>query len=101
MRVLPHRAGDGKRGWSPIGSAFFDVQRLRREKRWSVLPALSINCYLQNSMIVQGSVTMEAFEEWFDNRVLPQLMPGMILVMDNASIHRSDLVRQLCLEFGI
>jgi hypothetical protein len=25
---------------------------------------------LQDSMIVQGSVTMEAFEEWFDNRVL-------------------------------
>jgi transposase len=57
--------------------------------------------YLQDPLIVQGSVTMAHFEEWFESKVLPQLVPGMIVVMDNASCHRSELVRQLCLDYGI
>lgn len=32
------------------------------------------------------------FNEWLLHTVLPQLDPGMILVMDNASIHRSHEV---------
>jgi hypothetical protein len=95
------RTGDRKRGWALIGLPCFDVQRLRREKRWSVLPALTMHGYLQDPLIVQGSVTMALFEEWFESKVLPQLVPGMIVVMDNASCHRSELVRQLCLDYGI
>ena len=44
---------------------------------------------------------MELFEEWFEGKVLPQLHAGMIVVMDNASIYSSDLVRDLCLTHGI
>ena len=66
-----------------------------------MLPALTVDGYLQHPLIVQGSVTMEAFEEWFETKVLPQLHAGMVVVMDNASIYRSDLVKQLCLERGI
>jgi hypothetical protein len=93
--------GDRKRGWSAIGLPCFDVQRLRREKRLSVVSALSINGYLQHPSVMQGAIMMEAFEEWFESKVLPQLMPGMIVVMDNPSIHWSDLVRQLWPDFGI
>jgi transposase InsO family protein len=74
---------------------------LRRERRWSVLPAMTIDGYLEDPLVVQGSVTIEAFEEWFEYKVLPQLHAGQIVVMDNASIHRSDLVKQLCLTHGI
>jgi hypothetical protein len=95
------RTGDRKRGWSPVGLHCFDLQRLRREMRWSVLPAMTVDGYLQDPLIVQGAVTMHLFENWIENKVLPQLTPGMIIVMDNASIHRSDLVRQLCLGQGI
>jgi transposase InsO family protein len=60
-----------------------------------------MHVYLQDPLIVQGSVTMALFEEWFESKVLPQLVPGMIVVMDDASCHRSELVRQLCLNYGI
>ena len=95
------RTGDRKRGWSPVGLPCLDTQRLRREHRWSVLPALTVNGYLSEPLIVQGSVTMALFEEWLADKVLPKLVPGMVMVMDNASIHRSDVVKQLCLNHGI
>jgi hypothetical protein len=95
------RTGDRKRGWSPIGLPILDTQRLRRDKRWSVLPALTLEGYLEDPLIVEGAVTMDLFEEWFEGKVLPQLQPGHIIVMDNASIHRSDLVKELCDNAGI
>jgi transposase len=95
------RTGDRKRGWSPIGIPCLDTQRLRREVRWSVLPALTVNGYLQDPLIIQGGVTMLLFEDWFESKLLPQLRLGMIVVMDNASCHRSEFVRQLCLAQGI
>ena len=57
------RTGDRKRGWSLIGLLCHDVQRLRRDKRWSVLPAITIDGYLDEPLIVEGSVTIELFEE--------------------------------------
>jgi transposase len=95
------RTGDRKRGWSPIGLHCLDIQRLGRDKRWSVLPALTVEGYLKEPLIVEGAVTMDLFVEWFEEKVLPQLRPGQIVVMDNASIHRLDLVEDLCLEAGI
>jgi transposase len=62
---------------------------------------MTINGYLQDPLIIQGGVTMAMFEEWFESKLLPQLTPGMIVVMDNASCHQSEFVRQLCLDHGI
>jgi hypothetical protein len=95
------RIGDRKRGWSPIRLPILDTQRLRRDKRWSVLPAITLEGYLGDPLIVEGAVTMDLFEEWFEEKVLPQLQPSHIVVMDNASIHRSDLVKELCMDAGI
>jgi transposase len=52
-------------------------------------------------IVANISVTMELFEEWFENKLLPQLHAGQVVVMDNASIHRSDIVKKLCLTRGI
>jgi transposase len=66
-----------------------------------VLPALTVEGYLEGLLIVEGAVTMDLFEEWFEEKVLPQLRPSQIVIMDNASIHRSDLVKDLCITAGI
>jgi hypothetical protein len=95
------RTGDRKRGWSPIGIPCLDTQRLRREVRWSVLPAMTIDGYLRDPLIIQGGVTKLMFEEWFESKLLPQLTPGTIVVMDSASCHQSGFVRQLCFDQGI
>jgi transposase len=95
------RTGDRKRGWSPTGLPCFDIQRLARTTPWSVLPAITIAGYLEEPLIIQGAVTMELFEEWFEERLLPQLHIGQIVIMDNARIHGSDVVKELCLHAGI
>jgi transposase InsO family protein len=95
------RTGDRKYGWSPAGLPCFDTQRLRRDARWSVLPALTVDGYMPDPLIVLGGVQMHQFEEWFEEKVLPQLRPAQIVIMDNASIHGSDLVAQLCQDAGI
>lgn len=41
----------------------FDTQLLRRDNRVSVLPAMTIDGYLPDPLIIQGAVTMELFEE--------------------------------------
>jgi transposase len=60
-----------------------------------VLPALTWKGYLAGTLIRQGSITAEVFEEWLEFTVLPQLEAGTILVLDNASIHRSARVKEL------
>lgn len=93
------RTGDRKYGWSPQGMPARDVHNLRRGCRWSILPAMTINGWLKNPLIIQGSVTGDIFLDWLEREVLPQLEPGWILIMDNASIHRNEQVRLLCQRF--
>jgi transposase len=95
------RTGDRNRGWSPVGLPRYDTQLLSRSKRWSVLPAMMINGYLAEPLIIEGGVTMEVFGEWFEHKLLPQLTPGQIIVMDSASIHHSEIVRALCQGNGL
>lgn len=53
------------------------------------MPALTIRGFLQQPLIVQGAVTKQMFECWLLQCVIPQLEPGSIIIMDNASIHRN------------
>lgn len=62
---------------------------------------MTVDGYLDEPLIVQGAVTMEMFEEWFEYKLLSQLQPGQVVIMDNASIHHSDLIVQLCIESAI
>jgi transposase len=69
--------------------------------RWSVLPAITIDGYLQDPLIIQGSVTQQLFEDWMRDKVLPQLRPGQIVVMDNATIHHSPEISRMLYKAGI
>jgi transposase len=66
-----------------------------------VLPALSCEGYLDSPLIIEGAMTIDLFEEWFEHTLLPQLRPSYIVVLDNASIHHSDPVKELCIGAGI
>ena len=86
---------DRKYDWSPVNTPAVGIQALKREKRWSLLPAYTIDGYLPGYLIHQGSVMKEMFIDWLQEEVLNYCTaypgPWSILVMDNASIHR-DLV---------
>ena len=83
------RTGYRKRGWSPQGVDCSVLRKLGRQANWSVLPALTVNGYLPNPLILQGGVKKEAFVWWLLNCVIMQLPIDSIIVMDNASIHHN------------
>lgn len=95
------RTGWRKYGYSPVGTPCKDKGGAKRSERWSFLPAMVDNGYLPEPLIVQGAITSEAFELWLEYNVIPHLDRGSFLVMDNASIHRSERVKQLCEQAGI
>jgi transposase len=81
------RTGYRNRGWSRAGMSCVELRKMGRKERYSILPALTINGYLDRPFIINGGVTKEDFVWWLINVVVPQLEEGFIIVMDNASIH--------------
>lgn len=90
------RTGWRKYGWNLVGYEARDIQIARRSERWSILPAITVTGYLEGTAVYQGSIDGEFFDDWIENTVLPQLEgTGWVIVMDNASIHRSQRLHQV------
>lgn len=98
------RTGDRKYGWAPIGTPCEVARRLKRSEKWSVLPALTIDGYLSH-LVIQGSITSEVFENFVEEQVLPHCSPYpgpcSVLILDNASIHKSARLQELCEQYGV
>ena len=45
-------------------------------------------------MVYQGYCTCKLIESWLDNFLLPLLKPGQVIIMDNASFHKSRQIRE-------
>lgn len=95
---------DGQNGHLPQGQlplppdlplAPASLVNMKRDARWSVLPAYTIaNGYLPGFLVVQGTVNEEMFSEWLRQQVLPHCAPfpgpRSVLVMDPAGIHQTQ-----------
>lgn len=93
------RTGSRKYGWSPQGTRCTDFELMQRSERWSILPAMTLDGWLDNPLIYQGAINAELFYEWL-NSVLQAVPIGSIIVMDNASIHRSTEIGELVAQYG-
>lgn len=65
--------------------------------RYSILPALSLDGILALE-VVQGSFTKIAFAHFIDgllDRMNPFPGPNSVIVMDNCSIHKSELIQEM------
>jgi transposase len=79
------------------------VSRFKREKRYQILPA-----YTQDGVILarvfQGSTNATVVEEFIE-QLLPLcskwLEPKSVLVMDNASFHHTEQIKQMCHNAGV
>ncbi len=79
-------------------------QTLKRSKRWSILPAYTMDGYIAWE-VHHGSITKDILD-FMRTQVLPQCTPEgegprSIVVMDNARIHQSAELDELCSEFGV
>lgn len=51
-------------------------------------------------MTFSGSCNRDLFEYWLVECLVPQLQPGDIIVIDNASFHRSQTIEEILAEVG-
>ena len=97
---------DRKYGWAPLGEMPGTMLELKRSERWSILPALTVKGYIDWT-IVQGFITKSLYLDFVRDRVLPHCNPygsgkeRSVLVMDNASIHKTPEMRELCERAGV
>jgi transposase len=89
-----------ERNWTTVELKYL----FKQSERWSVLLAITINGYLSYT-IFQDAFTSTLFENWLQNDVLPFCTahpgPNSVLIIDNASIHRSHRVKELCARSGV
>ena len=76
----------------------------RRSERWSILLALTVEGYISH-IIFQGALTAALFKDFVEHQVLLNctLYPGprLIIILDNASIHKSARLQELCERSGV
>lgn len=51
-------------------------------------------------MTVAGSCNRDLFELWLEECLFPQLQPGDMIVIDNASFHRSQVIDEIVAAAG-
>jgi transposase len=97
------RSGHRRQGWAPSGATPVQVDEFNREQRFQILAT-----YTQSSVklarIYPGSTNAVIFEDFVEQLLLhysrwPE--PNSVLVMDNASIHRSERLEQMCVDAGV
>lgn len=97
------RVGFRRTGWSPLGTAPVQTTRFHRGNRYQILPA-----YCQDGILVsrvfQCSTDSVVFED-FIQQVLQHCRPWpeskSVLIMDNASFHHSERIKQMCADAGV
>jgi transposase len=94
------RAGFRRTGWSPLGVTPVQSSPYRREQRHQILPAYAQDGIVL-SRIFQGSINSNIFSDFIEQLLQhcgkwPE--PKSVLVMDNASFHRSEKIEQLCTD---
>ena len=86
-------------GWAERGKKIRERLSGKREKRINGRAA-----YTQGQIIAprlyQGSLNTPFFNLYLETCLLPELKPGPVVVMDNASFHKSQRTRELIEEKG-
>lgn len=51
-------------------------------------------------MVFKGTCTTQVFNAWLSAVLIPELIPGQIVIMDNASFHKSAKTKELIESAG-
>jgi transposase len=98
------RIGFRKTAWSPLGITPVQRQALARGERYQILPAYTSEGILAVS-IYKGATDIATFESFLNDVLLPKCgqypAKNSVIVMDNASFHHSESIRQLCAGAGV
>lgn len=85
--------------WSPKGSKVFGYTKGKREKNVNIIAGLN-NSTIIAPLVYEGTMNTDLFNTYLGEVLLPELEPGLVVIMDNASFHKSEQTRVLIEQFG-
>ena len=97
------RIGFRRTGWSPLGVAPVQVTAFHRDSRYHILPVYTQDGILF-SRVFQGTTDGDVFEDFIEQLLhycRPYPEPNSVLIMDNASFHHSERIKQMCRDAGV
>ena len=86
-------------GYSPKGERCYDLKSGKKRERPSWIAALKSGKIFAPLTFV-GSCNRDLFEAWVSQKLIPQLKSGDIIVLDNASFHKGEAIREIVEEAG-
>jgi transposase len=86
-------------GYCEIGERFYALKNGKRSERVSWISALKQG-QLFAPMTFTGTCDRALFEMWLAESLIPQLQPGNVIVIDNASFHHSQTIEEIVAEAG-
>lgn len=82
------------------GTRLYATKASYKTKRISVIGVLNKN-KLMAPCTFEGTCNNELFTQYVENILLPELKAGNVLVLDNASFHKSKKVKEIIESKGI
>lgn len=86
-------------GWSPRGESIKDERKGRATEKLNIIAALSKEDIIA-PMMYECSTDSELFNFWLEHSLLPEIPKNSLVVMDNASFHKSDKTKELVKQFS-
>lgn len=81
-------------GWGFKGERVYGMRASKRDKRISIISTLN-QTELKAPFVFEGYCNHAVFETYIEKVLLPVLVSGQTLVMDNASFHKSKKIQRL------
>ena len=86
-------------GYSPKGERCYALKSGKKRERTSWISALTEK-KLFAPLAFEGSCNRDLFEFWLKDCLIPQLNPGDIIIIDNATFHKGENIRKIVEEAG-
>jgi len=94
-------SGDRTHGWGPKGRIIPYPVRFQNRANFSILPAMTVDGYIA-CQVYSGGVNADTFNAFVEIKLIPLCNeypgPNSIIVMDNASIHKSNVYSFMVLD---
>lgn len=85
--------------WSPQGTRAYANKSYKRDKA-NLIAALSLEGFQAPWLVTGGSVNGDTFASYVQHILVPTLIPGQTVILDNYSIHKGDVIRQTIEDAG-
>lgn len=86
-------------GYAPIGSRCVGKHDWQAKGRTNVIGALLGSCLL-SVCLFNGSINSDVFLAWLTQDLLPKVTETSVIVMDNASFHKSEAIHKAITDAG-